>query len=457
MTTTAVLLTTLALLPFVGSVLASFLPTKARNAAAALAGTVTVAGLAITIALYRAFQQGVVIRHEIEWLPGLGLDLVLRLDGLTWVYCILIMGIGALVVLYARYYMSPNDPVPRFFTLLLAFMGAMLGIVMSGNLMQLVFFWELTSLFSFLLIGYWYHNANARDGAKMALTVTSLGGFCLLLGVIVIGRIVGSFDIDTVLASGALIQASPHFAVALILILVGVFSKSAQFPLHFWLPHAMAAPTPVSAYLHSATMVMAGIYLMTRLWPVLGGTDIWYYAVSSAGLVTFLLGGFVAIFQNDLKGILAYSTISHLGLITLLLGLSTPAAAVAAIFHTINHATFKASLFMAAGIIDHDTGTRDVRKLSGLYRAMPFTATLALVASAAMAGVPLVNGFISKEMFLTETLTFHTGSFLDRLLPVLATVGSAMSVLYSVRLIHQVFFGPPAEDLPRNPHEPVFV
>ncbi|HET8984602.1 MAG TPA: monovalent cation/H+ antiporter subunit A, partial [Trueperaceae bacterium] len=426
-----------------------------RNSAAALAGTVAVAGLAITIALYRAFQQGEVIRHEIEWLPGLGLDLVLRIDGLSWIYCILVMGIGALVVLYARYYMSANDPVPRFFTLLLAFMGAMLGIVISGNLMQLVFFWELTSLFSFLLIGYWYHNANARDGARMALTVTSLGGFCLLFGVIIIGRIVGSYDVDTVLASGEAIRASPYFAPALILILVGVFTKSAQFPFHFWLPHAMAAPTPVSAYLHSATMVKAGIYLMTRLWPVMGGTDIWYYVVSTAGLVTFLLGGFVAIFQNDLKGILAYSTISHLGLITLLLGLSTPAAAVAAVFHTLNHATFKASLFMAAGIIDHETGTRDVRRLSGLYRAMPFTATLALVAAAAMAGVPLVNGFISKEMFLTETLALHTGSLVDRLLPFLATLGSAFGVLYSVRFIHQVFFGPPAVDLPRKPHEPV--
>jgi len=455
MTLTAVLLTALALLPFVGSVLASFLPTKARNAAAALAGAVSVAGLAITIALYRTFQHGEVVRHEIQWLPGLGLNLVLRIDGLSWIFCLLVTGIGALVVLYARYYMSPNDPVPRFFTLLLAFMGAMLGIVMSGNLMQLVFFWELTSLFSFLLIGYWYHNANSRDGAKMALTVTSLGGFCLLFGVIIVGRIVGSYDVDTVLASGAAIRASPYFAPALILILVGVFTKSAQFPFHFWLPHAMAAPTPVSAYLHSATMVKAGIYLMTRLWPVMGGTDIWYYVVSTAGLVTFLLGGFVAIFQNDLKGILAYSTISHLGLITLLLGLSTPAAAVAAIFHTINHATFKASLFMAAGIIDHETGTRDVRRLSGLFRAMPITGTLALVAAGAMAGVPLVNGFISKEMFLTETLAFDTGSILDRLLPVLATLGSAFGVLYSVRFIHQVFFGPPAVDLPRKPKEPV--
>ena len=242
MTSTAVLLTTLALLPFVGSVLASFLPTRARNAAAGLAGTVSVGGLAITIALYRQFRLGDVIRHEIQWLPQFDMNLVLRLDGLSWIFAMLVMGIGALIVLYARYYMSPDDPVPRFFTLLLAFMGAMLGIVISGNLIQLVFFWELTSLFSFLLIGYWYHNANAREGAKMALTVTALGGFCLLLGVIVIGRIVGSFDIDTVLASGALIQTSPHFAVALILILIIGAAVVAAFPLVWMVLTSLKTP-----------------------------------------------------------------------------------------------------------------------------------------------------------------------------------------------------------------------
>ncbi|HEX7000314.1 MAG TPA: hydrogen gas-evolving membrane-bound hydrogenase subunit E, partial [Trueperaceae bacterium] len=213
--------------------------------------------------------------------------------------------------------------------------------------------------------------------------------------------------------------------------------------------------TPVSAYLHSATMVKAGIYLLIRLWPVLSHSDVWYYGVSTAGLITFLLGAFVAIFQNDLKGILAYSTISHLGLITLLLGLATPAALVAGVFHVLNHATFKASLFMAAGIIDHETGTRDVRKLSGLFRAMPYTGTLAIIATAAMAGVPLVNGFLSKEMFLSETLAVHSGTFTDRLLPALATLGSAFAVVYSVRFIHQVFFGPRPKDLPKEPHEPV--
>ena len=445
----------LALLPFLVSGVVLLLPRNARNAAAGLAGATALAGVGIAAWLYRGVTDGKVIEGSWAWLPDIGLRLTWRLDGLSWLFVLLVAGIGALVVLYARYYMAADDPVPRFFSYLLAFMGAMLGLVLSGNLIQLVIFWELTSLLSFLLIGYWHHNENARDGARMALTVTGFGGFLLLIGAIIIGHIVGSFELSTVLASRDALTASPLLTPAILCVLAGAFAKSAQFPLQFWLPHAMAAPTPVSAYLHSATMVKAGIYLMIRLWPVLAGHDGWYYTVSLAGLITFLLGGAVAVFQNDLKGILAYSTISHLGLITLLLGLSTPAAAVAAIFHTLNHATFKASLFMAAGIIDHETGTRDVRRLSGLFKHMPLTGTLAIVAAAAMAGVPLLNGFISKEMFLSETFEFHTGSLLDRLLPLLATLGSAFGVLYSVRFIHQVFFGPEATDLPRKPHEPV--
>ena len=441
------------LLPFLGSVLAAFLPTRARNAAAGLAGTVALAGLALAIFLYPSVADGSAIRLDIPWLPSLGLDLVIRLDGLSWLFSILVLAIGALVVLYARYYMSPEDPVPRFFCFLLAFMGSMLGLILSGNLIQLVFFWELTSLFSFLLIGYWHHNRSARDAARMALIATAAGGLCLLVGVLLIGNIVGSYDLDIVLASGDLIRASDLYLPALILILIGAFTKSAQFPFHFWLPHAMAAPTPVSAYLHSATLVKAGIFILMRLWPVLAGTDAWYFIVASTGLATLLVGAWAAIFQQDLKGLLAYSTISHLGLITLLLGLGTPLAAVAAIFHAVNHATFKASLFMAAGIIDHEAGTRDIRRLSGLYRFMPITATLAMVAAAAMAGVPLLNGFLSKEMFLSASLEQHSGTLIDLALPVLATLASAFSVLYSFRFIHQTFFGPAPTDLPSQPEE----
>jgi len=438
----AAILILLIALPFCGSCLAALLPPNARNAEAYLAGGVALAALMLVIAIYPHVVEGGVIQYTALWIPELGLYFKVRVDGFAWLLTLMITGIGFLVVLYARYYMSPTDPVPRFFSFLLAFMGAMLGIVLSGNLVQLVFFWELTSLFSFLLIGYRHQTAQAREGARMALVITSTGGFCLFAGVLLLGHIVGSYDLDRVLAAGAMIRSHSLYLPTLVLILLGALTKSAQFPFHFWLPHAMAAPTPVSAYLHSATMVKAGVFLLVRLWPALGGTYEWLWLVGSAGLVTFILGAFIAIFQQDLKGLLAYSTISHLGLITLLIGLDTPLSQVAAIFHILNHATFKASLFMAAGIIDHETGTRDIRRLSGLWRFMPITAALAMVAAAAMAGVPLLNGFLSKEMFFAETIEVHDNSTVDQWLPYIVTVASMFTVAYSLRFIRDVFFGP---------------
>src|SRR3989344_3654750 len=402
----------LLLLPFIGSCLAALLPHNARNTESLLAGLIALIGTVQVALLCPQVAHGGVIREEFMWLPSLGVNFVLRMDGFAWLFSMLVLGIGTLVSLYARYYMSPDDPVPRFFAFFLAFMGAMLGLVISGNLIQIVFFWELTSLFSFLLIGYWHHRADARRGAYMALMVTGAGGLCLLAGVMLLGHIVGSYDLDLVLAAGDQIRAHSLYPVMLAMVLIGALSKSAQFPFHFWLPHAMAAPTPVSAYLHSATMVKAGVFLLAR------------------------------------------PTISHLGLITLLLGLNSPLAAVAAVFHILNHATFKASLFMAAGIIDHESGTRDIRRLSGLRTMMPITATLAMVASAAMAGVPLLNGFLSKEMFFAETVYVNTTPMLEWLLPVAATVAGMFSVAYSLRFTVDVFFGPPATDLPRPPHEP---
>lgn len=452
--TPSFLLTFALLLPFGAALLAAFLPQNARNAEAWLAGTVAVAGLGVMIFLFPSIADGGVIRQEIEWIPVLGLNLILRLDGFSWLFGVLVTGVGFLVVLYARYYMSPKDPVPRFFAFFLAFMGSMLGLVLSGNIIQLVIFWELTSITSFLLIGYWFHLAQARDGARMALTVTGLGGLCLLIGMLIIGQIVGSYDLDVVLDSGDLIREHALYLPALLLLLLGALTKSAQFPFHFWLPHAMAAPTPVSAYLHSATMVKAGVFLLVRFWPVMAGTDAWFWIVTGAGMATLIFGAYAAIFQTDLKGLLAYSTISHLGLITTLLGMSTPLATVAAIFHIANHATFKASLFMAAGIIDHETGTRDIRKLSGLFRFMPFTATLAMVASAAMAGVPLLNGFLSKEMFFAEVAERDANAFVNLALPIGATIASMFAVVYSLRFVHGVFFGPAPEGLGKVPHEP---
>jgi len=444
----------LLLLPFIGSCLAALLPHNARNSESILAGLIALIG-AIQVALwYPQIAHGGVIREEFFWVPSLGLNFVLRLDGFAWLFSMLVLGIGTLVSLYARYYMSPDDPVPRFFSFFLAFMGAMLGLVMSGNLIQIVFFWELTSVFSFLLIGYWHHRADARRGAYMALMVTGAGGLALLVGVMLLGHVVGSYDLDRVLASGDAIRAHALYPVLLTLILIGALSKSAQFPFHFWLPHAMAAPTPVSAYLHSATMVKAGVFLLARLWPALSGSEQWFWIVSGAGACTLVIGAYAAIFQTDLKGLLAYSTLSHLGLITLLLGLNSPLAAVAAVFHILNHATFKASLFMAAGIIDHESGTRDIRKLSGLIKLMPYTATLAMVASAAMAGVPLLNGFLSKEMFFAETVFITSTAWVESALPVIATVAGTFSVAYSLRFTVDVFFGPKATNLPHTPHEP---
>ena len=447
------LLLLLVALPFAGSVAALVLPPRARNAAGWIAAAVALCVLVLACGMYATVSSGAVVRVGYDWLPHV--DFALRMDGFAWMFSLVVTGIGLLIILYARYYMSPQDPVARFYSFLLAFMGSMLGVVLAGNLILLVFFWELTSLASFFLIGYWHHNPAARDGARMALIVTSGGGLCLLAGALVLGHIVGSYDLDRVLAAHEAIVAHPLYLPALTLILLGALTKSAQFPFHFWLPHAMTAPTPVSAYLHSAAMVKLGVLLMARLWPVLSGTDAWIWIVGSAGLVTFCFGAYAAIFQQDLKGLLAYSTISHLGLITLLLGLNSPLACVAAIFHMLNHATFKASLFMATGIIDHEAGTRDMRRLSGLYRFMPITATLATVAAAAMAGVPLLNGFLSKEMFFAEALDVEGPlPWLDRALPYLVTVAAMFSVTYSVRFIYSVFLGPDPVGLPREPHEP---
>jgi len=378
----------------------------------------------------------------------------LRLDGLAFLFGGLILGIGALVVLYGAYYLADNDPPARFFAFLLFFMGAMLGVVLADNLILLVVFWELTSVSSFLLIGFWRHREDARQGARMALAVTGLGGLALLAGVLLIGKVVGSYDLDIVLASKVVLQNSPLFVPILLLVLLGAFTKSAQFPFHFWLPRAMAAPTPVSAYLHSATMVKAGVFLLARMYPALGDNDAWFWIVSSAGMITLLMGAIVAIFQHDLKGLLAYSTISHLGLITLLFGLDTPLAVVAGVFHIINHAVFKASLFMAAGIIEHETGSRDMRQLNGLWKTMPITATLAMVASAAMAGVPLANGFLSKEMFFVEATAVDSHQLLQFATPIAATIAGMAGVAYSLRFIHDVFFNGDPIGLTKTPHEP---
>jgi len=442
------------LTPFLGAILVAWVSRFGRSHAAWAAGGVALTALAWLLPLLSGTFAGATLVQRIAWMPAVGLDLAFRLDGLGLLFAGLILGIGLLVILYARYYLSERDSMGRLYAYLLLFMGAMLGVVLSENLIQLLMFWELTSLSSFLLIGYWRERDQARQGARMALAVTGAGGLALLGGILLLGEITGSYDLSVVLASGDAIRAHPLYLPTLVLVLLGAFTKSAQFPFHFWLPHAMAAPTPVSAYLHSATMVKAGVFLLARLFPALSGTWEWSHLVGGVGLLTLLIGAFTALFKHDLKGLLAYSTISHLGLITLLFGIGTPLAAVAGVFHIINHAIFKASLFMAAGIIDHETGTRDMRRINGLWQFMPFTATLAMVAAAAMAGVPLFNGFLSKEMLFAETASLATQMRFGWLLPLGVTVAGIFAVAYSLRFIHDVFFNGQPIDLPRTPHEP---
>ncbi|MGR7996808.1 monovalent cation/H+ antiporter subunit A [Xanthobacter sp. ZOL 2024] len=441
------------LIPFVGALIPPLVIRSGRNTCAAATGGVTLLALALLLSYAPDVFSGGVPKAGVDWVPALGLSLSVFADGLGFFFAAMILVIGLLVIVYARFYLSREDPMGRFFAYLLLFQGAMVGVVLSDNVIALLVFWELTSLTSFLLIGFWTKRADARQGARMALVITGGGGLALIAGLLLVAQAADSYQLTEILARGEMVRASPLYLPALLLVLVGAFTKSAQFPFHFWLPHAMAAPTPVSAYLHSATMVKAGVFLLARLWPVLAGTEAWFLIVAPVGLVTMFMGAAIALFRSDLKGLLAYSTVSHLGLMTMLLGLGTPMAAVAAVFHIINHATFKAALFMSAGIVDHEAGTRDIRRLGGLMTLMPITGTLALLAAASMAGVPLFNGFLSKEMMLEEAA--HTSYLgLDFLFPALATLAAVFSVAYSARFAIGTFLGPARHDYPHHPHDP---
>src|SRR4051812_2568970 len=441
------------LLPFLGAVLPSLLIRSGRNVCALVTGSVTASSLALLLLQAPAAMRGEIVRAGIPWVPQIGLDLAFFVDGYGLFFAGLILIIGLLIIAYARWYLGRGDPVGRFYAYLLLFQSAMLGIALSDNVLVLLVFWELTSLTSFLLIGYWRQLSEGRQGARMALLVTGSGGLCLIAGMLLLGQAAGTYQMSEILTRGDMIRSSPLYLPILLLVLGGAFTKSAQFPFHFWLPHAMAAPTPVSAYLHSATMVKAGIFLLGRLWPVLAGTDAWFLIVTGVGLVTMVIAAWIALYKDDLKALLAFSTVSHLGLITMLFGMGTPIAAVAAVFHILNHCTFKAALFLSAGIVDHEVGTRDASRLGGLLRLMPITGTLAMIAAASMAGLPLLNGFLSKEMMLESAAhTDYLGS--PWVVPTLATLGALLSVAYSFRFVTAVFLGPPRVDYPRHPHDP---
>ncbi len=450
----AVLLLIVLLPLLLGTAATFWLGARSRWLTAAVALVVTLASLALLVQQAPAVMAGEVVMNTWQWVPEIGLNLSFKLDGLSLMFAGLIMFIGLLIIVYAHHYLSPEDSAAKFFSLMMLFMAAMLGVVLSDNLLLLVVFWELTSLSSFLLVGYWSHLPAARSGARQALAVTGGGGLAMLAGFVLLGQIAGTYELSAMLGRAAEIQASPLFLPALVLILVGAFTKSAQFPFHFWLPDAMAAPTPVSAYLHSATMVKAGVFLLMRMYPVLAGSGWFELLVTTTGLVTVLFAAFIAIFKHDLKGLLAYSTVSHLGLVVFLVGLGSPLAAVAAVFHVLNHATFKASLFMIAGIVDHETHSRDMRQLGGLWHFMPWTATLSMVAAASMAGVPLTNGFLSKEMFFTEAVVGTAGVW-AWVVPALVTLAGVCSVAYSLRFVHDTYFNGELGDVPNtHPHEP---
>lgn len=444
------------LLPLIlGTFLVLWLKKFSRGATALGAIGVSLSSFILLLTQAKNVLNGHAVVEHWSWLPQLGIDLSFRLDALSLIFALLISGIGTLIYIYAYYYLNPKNSLSRLYALLMLFMAAMLGISLSNNLMILLVFWEMTSISSFLLVGYWSNYDAAQRGSRMALTITGLGGLAMLGGFILLGQITGTYQIDQIITMTSTIQASSLFVPTLLLILLGAFTKSAQFPFHFWLPNAMAAPTPVSAYLHSATMVKAGIFLLARLMPIFVGSAVYHNLVTTVGLFTLCMAAFFAIFKEDLKGLLAYSTISHLGLIVCLLGIGSPLAVAAAVFHIINHATFKAALFMIAGIIDHETGTRDLRKLSGIWQLLPFTATLTMITAAAMAGVPLTNGFLSKEMFFTELLANLSGSFAV-LAAIVATLAGLFAVAYSARLVHGVFFdGDVGKGVPnKDAHEP---
>ena len=351
-----------------------------------------------------AVTGGEILQLGLAWVPSLGISLSFQLDGLSLLFALLISGIGALVVVYAGGYLGGHPQLGRFYAVLLLFTAAMLGLVCAGDAITLFVFWELTSITSYLLIGFDHERPAARAAALQALLVTGAGGLALFAGLLLLGQIAGGYELWRLAEQAAAIHASPLYLAILALVLAGAFTKSAQVPFHFWLPGAMEAPTPVSAYLHSATMVNAGVYLVARLHPVLGGTPEWHYPLAVAGAATMLTGAVLALAQRDLKRLLAYSTVSALGTLMLLLGLGTALAAQAAMLFLVVHSLYKGALFMVAGDLDHETGTRDVTQLGGLRRAMPLLAAAALVAGLSMSGLPPMLGFISKELLYEAKL-----------------------------------------------------
>lgn len=412
-------------------------------------------GAVLWMAAGRGETNSVVVSWP--WVPSLGLNLSFLVDGLSLFYGGVVSGIGCLIFFYAIHYFGPRGKeLNRFFAYLCFFMAAMLGTVFSNNLISLFIFWELTGIASFLLIGFKHESAESRVGARMALLLTLLTGLFMLVGLLMVGLSAGTLEISELMG-----RPFPEgsdgvwWNAAAVLILLGAFGKSAQFPFHFWLPNAMAAPTPVSAYLHSATMVKLGVFLSGRLYPVLSESAVWIPLLAGVGLFTTLLAYYLALVSNDLKAILAYSTVGALGGFIAMYGLGPLLGVTFDLVHVFNHVLFKACLFMVVGIVDHATGVRDIRQLGGLWRRLPLTAGCCLVGVACMAGIPLTTGFIVKElnlMGLSELL--RMGGFWGWYAGSLFAVSIAFKVAFAARLFAAVFLGPEREKAVAHFHDP---
>ncbi|MCB9420164.1 MAG: DUF4040 domain-containing protein [Ardenticatenaceae bacterium] len=410
------------------------------------------AALGFTIHWLGLVADGTSLTWQIKWLPTLGLSLGFYFDSLSGLFALLVTGIGTLVILYSGGYFQGDDSAGRFLAYLLLFMVAMLGLVMAGDVITLFIFWEATSILSFLLVAYKYKYEAARQGAFRAFLITAGGGVALLLGLLLVSQVAGGSDWQTILANGEALRASPVYLLMLSLVAVGAFTKSAQTPFHIWLPGAMSAPTPASAYLHSATMVKAGIYLMARLNPALGQTEAWFWLLTLVGMATMLVGAYLGLKQNDLKALLAYSTISQLGILMMLIGQDTEIAFKALVVGVVAHAFYKSALFLVVGSIDHEAGTRDLRQLGDLRRTMPFSFVVAVAAALSMAGLPPLFGFLAKETLLATAVHPSLPSSLAWILPAAVVIAAAFKLVQSGLLIGDVFFGQPSE-ASRDIHE----
>jgi multicomponent Na+:H+ antiporter subunit A len=434
---------------FVGSLIAPWLCRVTRGMTGWVIALLPLSLFVYFITLVEVVAAEGPLTATYTWAPTLGINLSFYVDGLSLLFALLISGIGTLIMIYAGGYLGKHPHLGRFYAYILLFMASMLGLVLSGNLITLFVFWELTSISSYLLIGFTHQDATSRASALQALLVTGGGGLALLAGFIMIGQIGGSLEVSALLMQADEIRNHTLYFPTLLLVLAGAFTKSAQVPFHFWLPGAMAAPTPVSAYLHSATLVKAGVYLLARLSPIMGGTDAWVYIVTTVGAITMVVGGYLAIYQTDLKRILAYSTVSALGTLVLLLGLHTEHAIIAAMVFLLAHALYKGALFMVAGILDHETGTRNVERMGGLRRAMPITTLVAGLAAISLAGFGPVVSFIGKELLLEAVLEVEGAWFI--LVPAVVIAG-ALFVTVAAIVGVRPFFGKKKET-PKHPHE----